>query len=144
MKVGDLVVISDGNKKFRAIGEVTGPYKFAPGWKHEYNHRRPVRWLWHSDQGLPRELIYSRGFSQASAYWLDPEQIDWPALEQIVTGGGEGERSVAEPEAYVLIIDEINRANVSKVFGELITLIEPDKRVTGAKGRAVKLARGTV
>ena len=130
MEVGDYVMVSDGRDRMRAFGTVASDYFFAADAEH-HPHRRKVRWLWRDDQGVERERFYPNGFRQHTVYKLNKGLVNWDGLEELVLGvDGSAPSEGARP--HVLIIDEINRANISKVFGELITLLEPDKRL-GAK-----------
>ena len=137
VRQGDIVIVSKGNQQFRAIGEFVGDYEFKPRPEGGYAHRRAVRWLWVDRDGVPVSEIYSRGFMQQSIYLLYDSELNKPALERYMNSqrndGGD------EPDQFVLIIDEINRANISKVFGELITLLEADKRLNQPNAVRVRL-----
>ncbi|MGP3723917.1 AAA family ATPase [Cereibacter sphaeroides] len=137
VRLGDIVIVSKGNQQFRAIGEFVGDYEFKPRPEGGYAHRRAVRWLWVDRDGVPVSEIYSRGFMQQSIYLLYNSELNIPALERYMNSqrndGGD------DPDQFVLIIDEINRANISKVFGELITLLEADKRLNQSNAVRVRL-----
>jgi 5-methylcytosine-specific restriction protein B len=137
VKSGDIVVVSKGNSLFRAIGEVTGEYQFVPREGGDYGHRRAVRWLWVDRTGVPVSEIYARNFTQKSIYLLTIADLNVPALERYIAS--QQNTGAGTPEPFVLIIDEINRANISKVFGELITLLEPDKRIGQPNALKVRL-----
>jgi 5-methylcytosine-specific restriction protein B len=131
MKVGDIVIVPYGNTAFRAVAEVTGDYRYEPSAEGHYAHRRDVRWLLTLDEPLALDTIVDGNFTMRTLYPIATKRVNLPALGRLIgdesaEAVGEGE---VEPDQFVLIIDEINRANISKVFGELITLIEPDKRL---------------
>jgi 5-methylcytosine-specific restriction protein B len=123
MKPGQLVFVSHGTKKLRAIGEIVGDYYFEPNPEIRYNHFRKVKWLY-KDLDIPIKNIYGKLFSQQTIYQIDPAQLKYEEYFSKTKPV-----SLNSDQNYVIIIDEINRGNVSAVFGELITLIEPDKRL---------------
>lgn len=77
----------------------------------------------------PVTELYDGNFTMRSLYLLNRERLNISALERYMNSATEEADADVEREPFVLIIDEINRANISKVFGELITLLEPDKRL---------------
>jgi len=125
IKPGNYIIVSKGNLRFRAIGKITGDYEYRPSAEIGYYHFRKIDWII-KDVDLPVSDIYDKAFMQQTLYKLTQDNIKFNFFEQFKT---EKKLTIDTIKRnYVLIIDEINRGNVSQIFGELITLLEEDKR----------------
>jgi 5-methylcytosine-specific restriction protein B len=137
IRSGDILVVSDGNHKFRAVGEFNGEYQFLGTEERSgYQQMRPVKWLKLYEPSLPKEQLFKKSLSQMTLYELRPKTIDHDKLSQLLAPQDKRE---LEPQPHVIIIDEINRGNISRILGELITLLEPSKRKGGSDARSVTL-----
>jgi predicted Mrr-cat superfamily restriction endonuclease len=156
MKPGDVVLLQEGRSFTRAVGTVAGGYRYVPSDPDGYQHRVPVSWRkifstpvsterFHANDPRSGEPIlrYGEGVRvDAIVAAMDPRASHGLAVgtssSDLATGSEAPSNSNAfetgsagsvRIDQFVLVIDEINRANISKVFGELITLIERDKRL---------------
>ena len=119
MREGDYVAIFGSVRTIRAIGVVTGEYAYKGDRYDEYHHVRPVTWLDRREHDIV-QLNDNKKLTLQTIYEL--QSVPLQEFVRFLP------RSKVSEEPYVLIIDEINRGNISRIFGELITLLEPDKR----------------
>ena len=129
LKIGNYVLISNGNHYVRAIGKVIGDYEYVQDSPFQnnptYNHFRKVEWIY-KERDIPVSEIYHKTLSQQTIYKLIKDEVD---KSFFIKNEVKDELALPKnPKNFVLIADEINRGNVSSIFGELITLIEKDKR----------------
>jgi len=133
--VGDVVVCLASLSTISAVGVVTGKYEFTPqvpaGVRDDYVHKLPVEWLAKDLDFNVMALNQGKQLVPPTVYPL--HRIQWPDLLAALTAEKVVLKAAPQPPVpkrlpYVLVIDEINRGNVSRIFGELITLIEPSKR----------------
>lgn len=147
MAVGDVLVCIRSAEQIEAVGVVTGDYCFeAPDRvpekvRRDYNHVRSVKWIYR-DVGLSiLPLNDDTRFTLKTVYQM--ERFTWGDLLAYLQEHGQQPLETTQPSLkkppYVLIIDEINRGNVSRIFGELITLIEPSKRAGASEALTTTL-----
>ena len=128
MKVGDIIMSCYSSQTIDAIGVVTGDYEFNGNFPN-YKRVRKVNWLLKDINENIIEMNEGKAMTLGTVYRLNSITLD--NVKSILEKYKTSSTMEANNKPYVMVIDELNRGNVSKVFGELITLLEPDKR----KGR---------
>lgn len=128
MKIGDIVMSCYSSQTIDAIGVVVGEYEFEDKFPN-YKRVRRVNWLVKNINENIVEMNDGKTMTLGTVYRLNSITLD--NVKSILEKYNTSSKMEENDKAYVMVIDELNRGNVSKVFGELITLLEADKR----KGR---------
>lgn len=128
MKIGDIVMSCYSSQTIDAIGVVVGDYEFEDKFPN-YKRVRRVNWLVKNINENIVEMNDGKTMTLGTVYRLNSITLD--NVKSILEKYNTSSKMEDNDKAYVMVIDELNRGNVSKVFGELITLLEADKR----KGR---------
>ncbi len=128
MTIGDIVLVYDSQQTTRMIGVIKSEYRYDQ--KYEVRHRRSVEWF--KDLDYPINIHKYNGYKNLSLKTIYPlTRISISDIIEIVTQNSNSQASMEDKKVikpYYMIIDEINRGNIAKIFGELITLVEQDKR----------------
>lgn len=128
MKIGDIVMSCYSSQTIDAIGVVVGDYEFDDSLPN-YKRVRRVNWLVKNINENIVEMNEGKTMTLGTVYRLNSITLD--NVKSILEKYNTSSKMEENDKVYVMVIDELNRGNVSKVFGELITLLEADKR----KGR---------
>ena len=128
MKIGDIVMSCYSSQTIDAIGVVVSDYEFEDKFPN-YKRVRRVNWLVKNINENIVEMNDGKTMTLGTVYRLNSITLD--NVKSILEKYNTSSKMEENDKAYVMVIDELNRGNVSKVFGELITLLEADKR----KGR---------
>lgn len=118
----DVIVIIPGSlNTIKGIAKINGEYIYNEDVENG-QQQRSVEWI-RKNINISSESIYNAKFVSPTITGMYNEKINKENFLKLINN-----TNVLNSKNAVLIIDEINRGNLSKIFGELITLIEEDKR----------------
>ncbi|PZX25395.1 5-methylcytosine-specific restriction protein B [Cupriavidus phytorum] len=142
MKAGDLVVVTDGNMKFRAIGEITGAYQSIKRDEQgdTYGQCRTVRWLRVYKPSLPFDQLMTKQFSQRTLYELSPGSMDMEKLEALLQMKSPSAGTRAPSDVPYRVGEVFGRAySVTKASADVLELKKPNGNELAFSMRMLKL-----